>query len=180
MSHMRRVTLTRIRGVSERGNAVRFLFRGDWVAFLARNMSWLVGLRCVCSERLLSALPSAPRDGALAAVWREPSYENRPSAQQSRYGILGRQQKSLERRTSLARPTVHTYEEACHVVADLGILPLSSFMPDHPSLDSMTLLAAWHTGTDTASHLFLQAHLSSRHVAFDTSLLASFLPLFGL
>jgi hypothetical protein len=39
----------------------------------------------------------------------------------------------------LARPIVSTYEEACHIVEDLGILPLSSFMPGHPSLDSMTL-----------------------------------------
>lgn len=49
----------------------------------------------------------------------------------------------------MAHHPVHTYEEACQVVADLGILPLSSFIPDHPSLDSMTLPAAWHTGTGT-------------------------------
>ena len=46
-------------------------------------------------------------------------------------------------------PIVNTYEEACHVVADVGILPLSSFIPGHPSLDSITLPAAWHTGTAT-------------------------------
>src|SRR5579863_3246695 len=44
---------------------------------------------------------------------------------------------------------VKTYEEACKVVEQLGILPLSGSIPGHPSLDSMTEPAAWHTGTDT-------------------------------
>jgi hypothetical protein len=48
----------------------------------------------------------------------------------------------------LARPSVHTYEEACQIVVELGILPLSSFMPGHPSLESITEPAAWHTSTD--------------------------------
>jgi hypothetical protein len=44
---------------------------------------------------------------------------------------------------------VKTYEEASGAVAQLGILPLSRSIPSHPSLDSITEPAAWHTGTDT-------------------------------
>jgi len=43
---------------------------------------------------------------------------------------------------------VKTYGEACRAVEQLGILPLSGFIPAHPSLDSITEPAAWHTGTD--------------------------------
>jgi hypothetical protein len=49
----------------------------------------------------------------------------------------------------LSHPMVTTYQEACDVIADLGIVPLSSFIPGHPSLVSITPPAAWHTGTDT-------------------------------
>ena len=44
---------------------------------------------------------------------------------------------------------VKTYGEACRAVEQLGVLPLSGFIPDHPSLDSITEPTAWHTGTDT-------------------------------
>lgn len=44
---------------------------------------------------------------------------------------------------------VKTYEEASRAVEQLGILPLSAWIPDHPSLDSITEPAAWHTGADT-------------------------------
>lgn len=44
---------------------------------------------------------------------------------------------------------VKTYEEASRAVEQLGILPLSGFIPDHPSLDSITEPAAWHTGAET-------------------------------
>lgn len=44
---------------------------------------------------------------------------------------------------------VTTYEEACQAVAQSGILPLSSFIPDHPSLASITRDDAWHTGAET-------------------------------
>src|SRR5712692_937761 len=54
-----------------------------------------------------------------------------------------------ERISGLSHPIVNTYEEACHVVEHLGIVPLSSFIPGHPSLVSITQDAAWHTGTDT-------------------------------
>ena len=49
----------------------------------------------------------------------------------------------------MAHPTVITYEEAGEVIEHLGILPLSSFIPGHPSLASITLPEAWHTGNDT-------------------------------
>lgn len=44
---------------------------------------------------------------------------------------------------------VKTYAEACKVVEQLGILPLSGWIPGHPSLESITEPAAWHTGTAT-------------------------------
>ena len=44
---------------------------------------------------------------------------------------------------------VKTYEEAREVIDRLGLLPLSGFIPDHPSLDSITEPTAWHTGSDT-------------------------------
>jgi hypothetical protein len=49
----------------------------------------------------------------------------------------------------LSHPIINNYEEACDVVEHLGILPLSSFIPDHPSLVSITKVDAWHTGMDT-------------------------------
>jgi hypothetical protein len=42
--------------------------------------------------------------------------------------------------------TIHTFEEAGAVIRSKGIVALSSFIPDHPSLDSITLSTAWHTG----------------------------------
>ena len=49
----------------------------------------------------------------------------------------------------MSHPIATTYEEASQVVEYLGILPLSSFIPGHPSLVSITLPDAWHTGMDT-------------------------------
>ena len=49
----------------------------------------------------------------------------------------------------MSQTIVNTFEEACDVVEHLGILPLSSFIPGHPSLISITQDTAWHTGTDT-------------------------------
>ena len=46
-------------------------------------------------------------------------------------------------------PAVNTFEEACDIVDRMGILPLTSFIPDHPSLTSITNDGAWHTGMDT-------------------------------
>ena len=49
----------------------------------------------------------------------------------------------------MSYPIVNTFEGACDVVENLGILPLSSFIPNHPSLVSLTRDDAWHTGLDT-------------------------------
>ena len=49
----------------------------------------------------------------------------------------------------MSHPIAITYEEASEVVEHLGILPLSSFIPGHPSLASITRPDAWHTGADT-------------------------------
>jgi len=40
----------------------------------------------------------------------------------------------------------NTYQEAAQVLREFGILPLSSFIPDHPSLESITAKGQWHTG----------------------------------
>lgn len=66
----------------------------------------------------------------------------------------------------MRRQIVLTYEEACHVVADLGILPLSSFIPDHPSLESITEPASWHTGTDTDPWLWRDRFASESVAAY--------------
>ena len=49
----------------------------------------------------------------------------------------------------MSHPMATTFSEAAEVIEHLGILPLSSFIPDHPSLVSITRPDAWHTGADT-------------------------------
>ena len=49
----------------------------------------------------------------------------------------------------MSHPIANTFEEACDVVEHLGILPLSSYIPSHSSLVSITQDDAWHTGMDT-------------------------------
>lgn len=49
----------------------------------------------------------------------------------------------------MSHPIVNTFKEACDIVEQLGILPLSSFIPGHPSLASITQDNAWHTGMDS-------------------------------
>lgn len=44
---------------------------------------------------------------------------------------------------------LNTYEEACQLIKEVGIVPLAGFIPDHPSLDSVTEKNQWHTGKDT-------------------------------
>lgn len=44
---------------------------------------------------------------------------------------------------------VKTYAEASEAIEHVGILPLSGFIPEHPSLDSITEPEAWHTGSET-------------------------------
>ncbi len=49
----------------------------------------------------------------------------------------------------MSHQIVTTYEEACHAVAQVGIMPLSNFIPDHPSLEAITRDDAWHTSAET-------------------------------
>jgi hypothetical protein len=44
---------------------------------------------------------------------------------------------------------IETYEEVCQFVEQVGILPLSGFIPEHPSLDALTQPESWHTGAET-------------------------------
>jgi len=43
---------------------------------------------------------------------------------------------------------IHTYEEATQLIERVGILPLASLIPGHPSLGSVTESSQWHSGTD--------------------------------
>jgi hypothetical protein len=58
-------------------------------------------------------------------------------------------QRIQKRSLHVSHLIVKSYEEASRAVEHLGILPLSSFIPAHPSLDSITEPGAWHTGADT-------------------------------
>lgn len=49
----------------------------------------------------------------------------------------------------MSQPMAITFVEAAEVIEHFGILPLSSFIPDHPSLTSITRPDAWHTGEDS-------------------------------
>jgi hypothetical protein len=49
----------------------------------------------------------------------------------------------------LSNHKVNTYEEACQLIKEKGIVPLAGFIPNHPSLDSVTEKQQWHTGKDT-------------------------------
>jgi hypothetical protein len=52
---------------------------------------------------------------------------------------------TIEERVALLT-IIETYEEACQAVEEWGIVPLSSCIPEHPSLESLTRPEAWHTG----------------------------------
>lgn len=43
---------------------------------------------------------------------------------------------------------VTTYEEMAEVVARLGIVPLAPLIPEHPSVNGLTLAENWHTDTE--------------------------------
>ncbi|HEX9132391.1 MAG TPA: hypothetical protein VF844_08860 [Ktedonobacteraceae bacterium] len=66
----------------------------------------------------------------------------------------------------MSHPIVNTYEEASDVIEHLGILPLSSFLPGHPSLVSITRDAAWHTGMDTDPWLWRDRFASEGVAAY--------------
>lgn len=44
---------------------------------------------------------------------------------------------------------VEEYMQACQAIEQWGIVPLSSFIPAHPSLETLTRPEAWHTGLRT-------------------------------
>lgn len=50
--------------------------------------------------------------------------------------------------TTYEEGSVTTFEEAAEIVERLGILPLASFIPEHPSLNGLTKPENWHTGTE--------------------------------
>lgn len=43
---------------------------------------------------------------------------------------------------------VTTFEEMAEVVARLGIVPLAPLIPEHPSVNGLTLAENWHTDTE--------------------------------
>lgn len=43
---------------------------------------------------------------------------------------------------------VTTYKEMSEVIAKLGIVPLASLIPEHPSLNGLTKAENWHTGSE--------------------------------
>lgn len=66
----------------------------------------------------------------------------------------------------MSHPIVTTYEEASKVIEQLGILPLSSFIPDHPSLESITQPSAWHTGAQSDPWLWRDRFASEGVAAY--------------
>jgi hypothetical protein len=48
-----------------------------------------------------------------------------------------------------AEVSLKTFEEASRYVREIGILPLSSFIPDYVSLESLTVHEQWHTGLES-------------------------------
>lgn len=44
---------------------------------------------------------------------------------------------------------IHTYEEAVQLVGKMGVLPLSSLIPNYPSLESVTTKESWHSGAES-------------------------------
>lgn len=44
--------------------------------------------------------------------------------------------------------TTYSYEEVCQLIGQVGIVPLSGLIPDHPSLEGITLKEDWHSGSE--------------------------------
>lgn len=65
---------------------------------------------------------------------------------------------------SVMSKQIETYEDASKIIEQLGILPLSSFIPEHPSLQSITKDEAWHTDAATDPWLW-RVRLASEGVA---------------
>jgi hypothetical protein len=43
---------------------------------------------------------------------------------------------------------VHTYEEACNVINEIGLLPLSVMVPEYPALNTITEDDKWYSGAE--------------------------------
>lgn len=43
---------------------------------------------------------------------------------------------------------IESFEQMSKLIEELGLLPLASFIPDHPSLESLTPKENWHSDTD--------------------------------
>lgn len=61
---------------------------------------------------------------------------------------------------------IETYEEACQLIEQWGIVPLSTFIPEHPSLDAVTRPEAWHTGAITDPWLWRDRLASAGMAAY--------------
>jgi hypothetical protein len=53
-----------------------------------------------------------------------------------------------DRRMTMITYKIKTYDEACDVIKELGILPLAPLWPDYPALNTITSADSWHTGTE--------------------------------
>lgn len=54
----------------------------------------------------------------------------------------------IESSDRMERASITQYEEAKQAVADYGLLPLSSYIADYPSLESLTPKENWHSETE--------------------------------
>jgi hypothetical protein len=65
---------------------------------------------------------------------------------EKRFYDVSRPRKSREEEL-LLRSRIETYEEGCQAITQWGMVPLSSWIPQHPSLEALTRPEAWHTGS---------------------------------
>ncbi|WP_438350835.1 AlkZ-related protein [Paenibacillus sp. FA6] len=54
----------------------------------------------------------------------------------------------------LEQEMIHTYEEATQLIQRVGILPLATIIPSHPSLGSVTDPNQWHTSSELDPRLW--------------------------
>jgi hypothetical protein len=43
---------------------------------------------------------------------------------------------------------IQTYEDACNVLNEIGLLPLAVIVPEYPALNTITEEESWHSGTE--------------------------------
>jgi hypothetical protein len=68
--------------------------------------------------------------------------------------------------TILPEQPLETFEQASAYVQEIGILPLSSFIPDYPSMESVTSHSQWHTGLDSDPWLWRDLFASEGLAAY--------------